>query len=103
MFILAAFILGQGVAASYYYWHHSDLWGRSTGVFPYVAFNLLNGAHWWVGDGIQWSFYFAIIGGIFAALYAMSFHARGVFFGARLTSDLSKPRDDWPKDRGDLP
>jgi hypothetical protein len=97
MFILAALILGQSAAASYYYWQHYDLWGHRPGAFSTVAINLLYDVHWWIGDGLQWSLSFAIVGGIFAVLWAMSADARGVFFGLHTTSDLDKSGE-----RGDL-
>lgn len=102
MFILALFILGQSAAASFYYWQHSDLWRQGSGAFSWVAGDLLNDTHWWVEDGIQWPLYFAITGGIFAVLYAMSADARGVFFGVRATSNLDKSRRDEPPDLGYL-
>jgi hypothetical protein len=82
MFIVSGLILGQSAAASYYYWLHSDLWNQDNGAFTWVATDLIYDAHWWIGDGIQWGLGFAVVGGIFAALWAMSADARGVFFSA---------------------
>jgi hypothetical protein len=78
--VASILILGQSALSSYYYWLHSDWWRQSDGgAFRWVASDLLNDSHWWIGDGIQWSFYFALFVGVFALLRAMGRDARGVF------------------------
>jgi hypothetical protein len=78
--VASILILGQSAASSYYYWAHSDWWRNSPGgAFRWIAGDLLNDSHWWIGDGIQWSFYFALFAGVFALLRAMGSDARGVF------------------------
>ena len=96
MLIVGVVILGQSAAASYYYWQHSDLWGQGPGVFTWVASDLMSDAHWWIGDGIQWPLFYAILVGVFAVLWAMSADARGVFF------DPYRKGGAGPADRGDL-
>lgn len=105
-FIVAGLILGQSAAASYYVWLHYDLWDTGSGAFAWVATDLMNDAHWWIGDGLQWGLGFTVVGGIFAALWAMSADARGVFFGlvffGPLRPSLDRPGVGDPGDRGDL-
>jgi hypothetical protein len=99
--LFAVLVVGQSGAASYYYWQHSDLWGQWYSPFTVINSNLRSDAHWWIGDGIQRPLYFTIIVGIFAALWAMSADARGVFFGRRTTSDIDGDIDK-SGDRRDL-
>lgn len=81
MLALSIFIVGQSAVSSRYYWAHSDWWRQGAGAFAWIAGDLMNDSHWWIGDGLQWSFYFALFAGAFALLRAMSGDARGVFFG----------------------
>lgn len=100
MFIVSGLILGQSAAASHYYWLHSNLWDQGTGAFSWLGDDMMNDAHWWIGDGVQWGLGFAVVGGIFALLWAMNADARGVFFD-RTRKYLDKPGDGHPRDRGD--
>lgn len=93
--VVSLLVLGQSAASSYYYWEHSDWWRQSAGgAFGWVASDLLNDSHWWIGDGIQWSFYFALLAGVFALLRAMGDDARDVF--------LAPCRGGEPGERGVL-
>jgi hypothetical protein len=78
--VAAALILTQSAASSYYYWSHSDLWRQGTGSWTWVAADLMNDGHWWIGDGIQWMFYWALFCGVFALLRELGAAGRGVFF-----------------------
>ena len=80
MLAVSILALGQSAASSYYYWMHSDWWRQGAGAFAWVVNDLMNDSHWWIGDGIQWSLYFALFAGAFALLRSMSGDARGVFF-----------------------
>lgn len=88
--VASALILGQSAGTSYYYWLHSDLWRQGPGALTWLTLDLMNDAHWWIGDGIQWALFYTILVGAFAVLRTMRADARGVFFGL------------YPSDRGDL-
>jgi uncharacterized membrane protein YidH (DUF202 family) len=88
--VASALFLGQSAGASYYYWLHSDLWRQGPGALTWVTLTLVNGAHWWIADGIQWALHYTILVGAFAVLRTMRADARGVFFGP------------YSSDRGDL-
>jgi hypothetical protein len=93
--VVSLLVLAQSAASSYYYWEHSDWWRQSVGgAFQWVAKDLQNDSHWWIGDGIQWSFYFALLAGVFALLRAMGDDARDVF--------LAPCRGGEPGERGVL-
>ena len=103
MFILAAFILGEGAGSAYYAWLHAHFFWQSNDAFHTVVSNLLDNSHWWIGDGLQWPLSFAVTAGMFAALRAMSADERGVFLGVPATNNYpGKPGNDEPRDRGDL-
>jgi len=73
MITLGSCILGQSVAASYYFWQRFDLWRPGqAGLARWLTSDLLNDVHWWIGDGMQWGLGFAVITGTFAALRVMS-------------------------------
>jgi hypothetical protein len=88
--LASVLILGQSAASAYYYWQHSDLWSQGAGVFTWVTGAMLSDAHWWIGDGIQWPLFFAILVAVFAVLRTMREDARGAFLGP------------YPSDHGDL-
>lgn len=91
--VAGALILGQGAAGSHDAWVHRHWWGlrggSGNGAFPWVAYDVLQETHWWIGDGLQWILYFVIATGMFAALRALSTDSYGVFFGPRPTGDLA--------------
>jgi hypothetical protein len=103
MTVLGLCVLVQSTAAAYYAWLQSDMWGKGKlGLADWVESDLLNGAHWWIADGLQWGFGFAVIGGIFAALWAMSRSGRGVFLGPAPARVPATSQSGEPEDRGDL-
>ena len=93
MLAAAILILGQGAEGSRDVWVHRHWWGlwggRGTGAFHWVAYDVLQETHWWIGDGLQWTLFFVITTGMFAALRALSTDSFGVFFGPRPTGDLA--------------
>jgi hypothetical protein len=101
-FALSALFLGQSAAASYYYWAHSDWWRQGDGAFVWVASDLINDSHWWIGDGIQWPLFWVPFAGLFALLWAMTGDARGVFLRPCLHSIAHGPPRGGAAERGDL-
>jgi hypothetical protein len=90
--VAGGLILGLGAVGSHDVWVHRHWWGlrdgSGIGAFRWVATDVLQETHWWIG-GLQWILYFVIATGMFAALRALSTDSHGVFFGPRPTGDLA--------------
>lgn len=93
MLAAGVLILGQGAAGSHDVWVHRHWWGlwdgQGTSSFHWVAYDVLQETHWWIGDGLQWILFFVVTTGVFAALRALSTDSHGVFFGPSATGDLA--------------